>query len=548
MNKRLIQKAVLLLSLLILCAVSGCAMAGDASEFISGGSFVEDTVVSAKAETGSVVFEASPAEPVYPLTTTEAVVSITYPQYAQWELTATQQMISVLEETTGVTIQLDGAPVDSYGEQIRLKVNSGALGDLTMAVPDALLSSDWTANFQPLNDLIMNYAPNYIQAANAFSGGVQALVEMDGTVMQLYRFFDEPQFFSSIGVVIREDWLTELGFPPPETYDEYHDLLLAMKTQYDVTLPFWLPVSGVAPGDCFTAGFGISLGSQTVNDGFYQEDGVVKFGALEDGFEDYVTMMHSWYEEGLITAYYQDQMDLYSTNYLLDLSLGETSGVFFVPISSYTQLEDLCSFPITPGMDPVRTAGDWTHLASGYATSIAGDGFSIASSCADPELAMQVADWFYSQEAVWIGDYGAEGKTYVLEDGQPVFTDLILDNPQGLSAQEALMTYTVYNLQGITSAARLPYLQADIVDVLEAWVQQKDTAHMLPAELLLTVDEGEEYTAIMADISTCLDNAVARLVSGDLPLTAIPEVRDDLHAMDIDRALELWQTALDRFR
>ena len=32
------------------------------------------------------------------------------------------------------------------------------------------------------------------------------------------------------------------------------------------------------------------------------EDGEVKFGYLEDGFTDYVTLLHDWYEKGLIDS------------------------------------------------------------------------------------------------------------------------------------------------------------------------------------------------------------------------------------------------------
>ena len=39
-------------------------------------------------------------------------------------------------------------------------------------------------------------------------------------------------------------------------------------------------------------------------------------------------------------------------------------------------------------------------------------------------------------------NFGVEGESYELKDGYPTFTDLILNNPDGLSATQALSKYT----------------------------------------------------------------------------------------------------------
>ena len=37
-----------------------------------------------------------------------------------------------------------------------------------------------------------------------------------------------------------------------------------------------------------------------VNSSWYQVDGEVKFGPIEPGFKEYITMMNQWYSEGLV--------------------------------------------------------------------------------------------------------------------------------------------------------------------------------------------------------------------------------------------------------
>ena len=69
---------------------------------------------------------------------------------------------------------------------------------------------------------------------------------------------------------------------------------------------------------------------------------------------------------------------------------------------------------------------------------------------------------------------------------------------------------------------------------------------MLPNGLRFTFKEGEAYSAIMADINSYLDGAIAQLISGDMPLSEIPAVQERLTALNINRAIALKQTALDR--
>ncbi len=72
------------------------------------------------------------------------------------------------------------------------------------------------------------------------------------------------------------------------------------KSNYGATL--WLPSTGVPNGNYLSAGYGVAnyCGSTTAQQPFYQVDGTVKYGPLEDETLDFLTMMHQWYTEGLI--------------------------------------------------------------------------------------------------------------------------------------------------------------------------------------------------------------------------------------------------------
>ena len=148
-------------------------------------------------------------------------------------------------------------------------------------------------------------------------------------------------------------------------------------------------------------------------------------------------------------------------------------------------------------MDPVQEPGDWTHLAPSRASAIAGPGFSVPETCLRPEVAVMAADWFYGREA---GDGALLGVRTV---------------PDG--------------------AGRMA-----------AWSRQKDTAYMLP-DIPFGEKVRDAYGAIMQDVGSYADGCIARLVSGDMPLEELPQVRQRLRDMGIEEAIAIRQTLLDNY-
>lgn len=531
------QLACMLISLVLL---SGCATEGPYER-------EENEINANPAQEIFTVFDSKPDAANYPLTPEAELLKISYALEQSLSPTlseGTMYLLSALESTTGIDLALHSVDSSEWAAVLNVQANAEDMDDLIWCAPEYMLYTATSGALQPLNDLIAEYAPNYIHAASNCYDGVQALASEQGEIMRLYQFYEAPLLCPSLGVAFRSDWLEALRAAPPETYDDYHDLLMQMKNTYHPKQPFRLLPSGVTGGDNFTAGFGISLGSGTPNGGFFLEDDLVKFGAMEGGFASYVTMMHTWYQEGLISSAYTDEANLYSNSYLIDISTGNC-GVFFIPLDSYATLEQMCEFPIQPGMDPVQKHGEKTHLAPNRSTSICAPGFSISANCEQPELAMQVADWFYSEDACFIGNWGENGVSYTLHDGKPIYTDLIQNNDYGLTIKQALLRYTS-DWSGIVSMTKQQYFTQEATVIISTWSQQKDSSCMLPAGLQYTDEEWQEFENIMADVSTYLDNATACLISGDMPLAEISSVQHTLKTLKIDRAISLCQTAFNR--
>ena len=92
---------------------------------------------------------------------------------------------------------------------------------------------------------------------------------------------------------MRADWLEELNMDVPETIDDWHEMLVAFRDEMGADVPLILPKSGRSGNSIFVSAFG-------VGSGFYQVDGKVQFGPIQDGFKEYLTLMNQWYNEGLL--------------------------------------------------------------------------------------------------------------------------------------------------------------------------------------------------------------------------------------------------------
>ena len=341
-----------------------------------------------------------------------------------------------------------------------------------------------------------------------------------------------------------------LDLSSPETYEELHHVLLSMKDAYQPAQPLRLLNTGFTDYNNLCSGYGISLGSTAPNNGFYQVDGEIHYGPLEAGFTDYLTMLHQWYQEGVITPAFLDAADPTANSYLGDISTGDC-GAFFLPLDAYTTLSNMCSFPLAPAMDPVSASGDMTHLAPAPATIVWGPGYSVSTACTEPALAVQMLDWLYSEEAQLLGGYGTEGESYTVVDGQPVYTDLVLNNPDGLSATQAIAGYAraCYNGPFVQAEeyAEQYYTTQEQKDAIAIWSDTNMGEYVIPP-VTATPDEAKEIASYMAEITTYRDQETIKFIYGDRSFDEWDDYVAAIEKMGLARVLELKEASLERYK
>ena len=143
--------------------------------------------------------------------------------------------------------------------------------------------------------------------------------------------------------------------------------------------------------------------------------------------------------------------------------------------------------------------------------------FYISSGCEHPEIVLKWIDYLFSDEGSRFASYGTEGKTYTLDkDQNPVFTDLILHNSDGLTFYQALKNYTL--APGLPSAyidwkrefQCVPPSSAVMCDV---WAST-DTSYMLPVSLSFTSEERTRLSQIMANVNSCMYEYTTAFITG----------------------------------
>ena len=528
---RICKVVVLICSVLLFLIVAGCGRGADIPEFAKNQDF---TIESGEERAG--VFFSEPDVVQYPLDTSCTELSISYPYIT--ELGRKEDMIfsKQASDEVGVLIKLVPVPSEQYQGTLTASIAAANICDVYVSVPEYYLTSDFDV-FLELSDLIKEYAPNYISAVNRTLDGPAAVTSDDGGVWSMYQFYDAPQLFSQFGAVIRQDWLDKTGIEKLETYEDYHDYLVACNNKFAPDQTVRMFQRGVTDYDNLTAGFDISLGSKTPAGGFYQVNGEIKYGVLEEGFSEYLQMIHQWFNEGLITLKFLDSADPFTNSYLTDLSVNP-SALCFVPLNSYSTLEELCDFPIAPAQDPVRVNGDVSHIASKCASNIRSSGFSVSSFTDYPEVAVQVIDWCYSEEATRWANSEIDGDRVAIEREDSADLSIMDKGSEGVP---------LLNLLGIGDVRRFCIYQSAFSPVLNVWNKQKDGAYMLPPSLSFTQEETEEYSTLMTDISTYVDSVIPQFIIGELPLEDISKVQKRVEELGIKRCIEIWEIAFTRY-
>ena len=453
------------------------------------------------------------------------------------------QNFSVLLASDDLPDMMDGAP--SFYKQ----------GTLKNAIEDG-----YFANFYDYRDYLPNYMWEINNRAKNNKNVMGKVFYDETTIPALYGLVCDP--CSAMGYFLRQDWLDELGMGKAEdykTYDQVHQAVTAFKVnmsnnQYNNSeiYPFFIMSVVETYQGQFFSGMDITVYTAQM---MYPRiiDGKVEFcGSTEDDREA-MTLLSTWYAEGLISPNYR------TFESGTDYDAGQhTDGVGcnLMTVSAIDQAEAQCNNP-NARWEPIPRTKRTEDQVIKYGYAKAADDFSYASccvsaKCANIPLACSWIDWGFSDFGSDFTSWGPEGICWEYNDqGERRLTDWCIHH-------EATSSWImcIYAYSGLVNCSLYYNYRSNYTDIGVRTVAIYEALRLKdykgeydwPSAANFNDEEREENTSIFADLNTYFTENYSAFVDGSKPMNEWDSYVQGLYDFGLSDVVENYQAAYDRLQ
>ena len=457
------------------------------------------------------------------------------------------------EEYTGVPVEYISCSMESAATEFNLMIASGSSYDILSSaatyynggvpagVRDGVLLD--------LTDLMAEYVPDYYKEFITNDKWVKYATTDDETIGAIYSF-NAVELGLSEGNFIRQDWLDDLGLDMPVTVDDYHDVLSAFKSNYNISDPFMLSAN-LASDLSYAFGSGNFNVDDASNLSFYLEDGKVVCCFTSDNYKEYIATLAQWFKEGLIGGDFFNRPSEMADSANTSVVLGGQAGIWT------TVMNNLEDYP--------KQASDPNFACSALADALGNDGKKLTFYDDDPgstgnasisadsdnwELALNWLNFWSTEQGLMLARYGVEGISYTMENGEPVYTDVIYDNPDGFIFQLARIMYCAASVPtfGDPRIIRDNVYSDNVIACTEVWESAYGSSESnISDAVTMTTEESDEFYGKYTDIGTHAQTELLRFVVGENSMDQWDTFVETCKSMGIDDCVEIYQAAYDRY-
>ena len=531
------------------------------------------TAASGKTSKGSSGYASLPDSDVkygeknqqtYPLSTDGATLTMWYPigdsmgtlpdpndgEFWQW-----------YEKKTGVHVNFIVPATGTEADSFQLLFASDDMPDIVYSQPsrymykdgeDASITDGYFEDISKDFDL----CPNYVSWLRSDTKAGHAAFTDSGKMYGMWGIWKTLQgdALADQGIAIRKDFLDKVGMDVPTTYSEWEKVLTAFKDQLGIEAPFYTSKYGIDDGE-FMAGYDTAPY-------WYQRNGKVCYGPMDDQYKDYLSLLHDWYEKGLLDQNFATRQ---STGIKADddMMLNDKVGAL---VDYGTRLSDTYvtrgatnkDFYLVGVQQPKKDGADavdpaWRNYSSG-SDNIHGMVANVNANSKNKELAIRWLDGLYAADVYLNANYGIESEEGTVwkkaDDGDPNHRIGIYDfryhNPNGDDSATVLVKYWSKNPPIRVEGAQIEQADENKQEGYKTWSKYPATNY-LPTRLTMTVDEGTEYSGMYTDIETYVQEMNVKFIMGQESLNNYDAYREKLKSMGIEECQKLQQAALDRY-
>ncbi len=458
------------------------------------------------------------------------------------------EFAKALKEKTGVNIKYLHCVAGQEETDLSLMIASGEMPDMVeynwKKYGGGAAKSIKEEIILPLNDLMESDAPNLTKYLSE-NQEINKMVKTDEGDYYAFPFIrGDQRLLISVGGMLRRDWLEDLGLEIPKTVAELENVLTAFKEKKGAEVPLSF-VAGQM--DIFLGNFNTSLS-------IYLKDGKVVYGPMTEEFRFALETLNKWYRNGLLDPNFVSVDNSAVNANVLTGRTGYTVntgggglGTYLDNMKNTGERFDMIGVPFT------ASSADGKNEFYKVESSYPGYGsVAITTSCKTPSLAARFLDYGYSEEGRNLYNYGIENVSYKMENGRHIYTDLINDNPDGLTTAQAMANYFRASLSG-------PFVQEkDYIDqfyyrpqqqeALNAWLLGYDNAkkNSYP-DICLSEEENSEILDISTELARYVAKSYVQFINGTASFDSYDSFLNDLNKMNVSKYLEVYQKAYDRY-
>ena len=393
-----------------------------------------------------------------------------------------------------------------------------------------------------LYDDLKEYAPNYwniltsddnaymtMRTQSGYMGCIAQLLKKAGTENQ--------------GMIVRKDWLEASGVGSLDTMDQYEQYLTYCKDNYGAYA--YLQYEGLDTD--WGSAFNITPGA------FNVVDGKVVHSFTTDAFKDYLTKMNDWYKKGLFNDDFYNDTDITTVRTdmandlcsFVDGSAEGMSNIFDMNPENASMELKATAYPKADGVDEIHVGFESKLIKNS-------DTWAISTACDDPIPLLKLVNWLYSEEGQQMYNWGEEGVAFEYdENGQPQWTDLVVNNPDGLNFMFASYLYatgvgSVY-FPGVYDMEKGFYsYNDDQLEAVDTLASLTDGANNMPAYVSMDNAEQDRYNSVATDLDTYAKGMILKFILGDEPMSNYQAFLDTCMDMGLQQMTDIYQGAYDR--
>ncbi len=487
-------------------------------------------------------------------------ISFLFPENAYAPITEDSLAIKEIERVTNVTLDFQLVPSSDYetkkntylATDSMTDVFRGSLTDVKNYVEDGLY-----LNLSEYEE----YMPTYLGLLNEGTRAEDTKVLYYND--SLYSFARLEHFRVTVAPqpMIRTDLLEENGIATPTSWDELYDAFLVLKEAYpdSYALSSRNGTNYMIGQIAYSLGSGGFEGFNTTNGMYYEPNqDQYLYGPIQEEFKTVIEYLNNMYTDGLLHPDYAVM-----TRDLAWENLSSGTLFFYYDNNSFAArtfnpaLQEVTEEAMFDMLDPMENSYGETRSLSYQKDWLDSDNIIVNSNVERPEDVVKFFDWLYTEEGMMISNFGVEGESYNIVDGEIIVSDEL----QEKHATTADVLSSIQAELGVGQFNFTPYID-------ETWFKQTTDALMVEngaridtnieagttvnmkntMTLAFTEEENSELATLETNVMTVFNSEIDKFITGARPMSEYDDFIDELNAQGAQQIEDMYNEVFSRIQ